>query len=72
MTEFKSELYKLKKLIREECERIRIAENAIDAAMQGPSTEQRGQKIGRAMTEITMARHSLLHFGLDVPLNKLK
>jgi hypothetical protein len=68
---YRTEWLKLRKLIKENCERIHNAELFVDVTMQGPSTELRGKRIASAMNNIQMARHSLLHFGLGIPLNKL-
>lgn len=72
LTKAEKELRKLKKLVREDCHRIYMAEENIDAIMKGPSTEQRGRLIAAMVNEITMARQSLLHFGLGIKLNELK
>jgi hypothetical protein len=68
---YRTEWICLRSLIKDDCERIRHAELFVNAAMQGPSTKERGQKIAQAMNQIQIARHSLLHFGLGIPLNKL-
>lgn len=45
--------------------------SALDAAMKGPSTEQRGQTIAAAINTLDHANDSLMHFGLKYDFRKM-
>jgi hypothetical protein len=68
---YHSEWLRLRKLIKENCERIKHAEDVMDLVMKEPSSLDREGRIAWAMNQITIARQSLLHFGLNIPLDKL-
>lgn len=45
--------------------------SALDAAMKGPSTEQRGKTIAAAMSTLEFTNDSLMHFGLQYDFRKM-
>lgn len=72
MTEAEKKLRNLRQLVRDDCRRIWMAERALDAQMNLPSTYERGRVIAQILNEITIARQSMQHFGLGIPLEKCK
>lgn len=44
---------------------------ALDAAMKGPSTEQRGKTVAAACNVLEHANDSLMHFGLKYDFKKI-
>lgn len=45
--------------------------SALDTAMKGPSTEQRGKTIAAAISTLEYANDSLMHFGLKYDFKKI-
>lgn len=64
----KRELRELRQQALIACLHLKAATAAIDVAMAGPSTVDRGEKIGKIATNIDFIKDSLWHFGLGRPL----
>jgi len=76
-----SEQMEMKRLVRENREIKKYMGNitvviantisALDAAMKGPSTEQRGKTIAAAISTLEYTNDSLMHFGLNYDFKKI-
>jgi hypothetical protein len=61
----------LKKCVRQQCKVIYEAEQMFDKIMESPPSNDRGKELSACINAITMARQSLLHFGMKEPMEKI-
>ncbi len=73
ISEVERKLRHLKSLVRGDCKRIQDAERLIDDLLNGhPLMPGWGKHLAQILNEITAARQSMQHFGLNMPFSKIK